>query len=129
MKPVLWNCVRAHQAHRKSGLLALLDVQGERWHDDQDAVGCDVQNGLRQCDIVETRVAADDQRVTGPGDDDSEHDCVRDDGTSSYVQGYSETHPNVDAMVESDEGELGERGRPEVCYCEEEKRLHASISV
>ena len=79
------------------------DVQREYRHGDQYAVSRNIQTGLRECNTVDTRAAIVLQWVAGPREDGRERDRVCYNDTGEDVQGYAVSHPNVNAVVESDE--------------------------
>lgn len=112
------------QAH--SNLLLLRHLQAPQrhdGHDDEHPVGADVQDGLRERDVVETRRGAQAERVARRGQHDGEDDGEHGADEGDPVQGEPVRAARVDAVVQHDEGELGEGGRPEVGHAEKEEHL------
>lgn len=92
-------------------------------HDDEHGVGADVEDGLGEGDVVEAGGGAGAERVAGLGEDDGEDEGVDDAGERDGVEDAAVGASRVDAVVQHDEGELDEGGRPEVGDAEEEEHI------
>lgn len=92
-------------------------------HDDEHGVGADVEDGLGEGDVVEAGRGPRAERVARFRQDDGEDEGVHDARECDGVEDEAVGAARVDAVVQHDEGELDEGGRPEVGDAQEEEHL------